>query len=647
MAATALFTFELSAKDYYVSKSGNDQNNGSFDSPFKTIAKASSVLKAGDVCLIMEGRYEEIIKPQNDGKKKKAITYKSYKGAKVVIDATETLDNWTIYKDGIFQAKKKLYADVPINNVLYHNNKVLDVARFPNNEDGDPFTFDAQRIENGSGSHFIMKDLPKIDMRGGYFCYLGAHSGTTWSREILSYGNGEIHHEGVDIKQWPYTPHNPTIYRNKNRGQLYLFGKLELLDYKNEWFYDAKNTTIYAKFDKDIAPKKGSVRVNARYTTAEINKNYITMDGLEFFGGSLLLNSKYTTIKNCKIINCSQGYTGLIGISAQSNTASVIVKGDNITMEDNLIEGGAANGIAIYPSKEKGIEGKNYKIHNNVLRYFNTIGIHANAIRSNGERTIITNNSIYSCGRDGVYTSGSYAEVAYNDMFDCVKINNDGGVFYTVGNDNMKHSKIHHNFVHDSYGPEYADGRAAGIYLDNDSKGYDVYNNVIWNVTWSALMFNWYNTDLNFYNNTIVDCGFSMGRWANKHTFERISVINNYSNVGIRDKMDCEPGHEHWIGDKFVNNIHEKGAYYPKYLNKDFTPSKNSPLINAGVKIKGITKGKKPDVGAYESGQKPWKAGASWAQDVFPKDFKYGQVRDAYGLEGQKESENDIFKNNQ
>ncbi len=274
-----------------------------------------------------------------------------------------------------------------------------------------------------------------------------------------------------------------------------------------------------------------------------------------------------------------------------------------------------ATAVSIASSKE----GCGYFIHNNVIRYFNTIGIHANGIRSGGEKTIIKNNTIYTCGRDAIVTSGVNSEICYNDLYDCMRINNDGGVYYTVGNDKLRKTKIHHNYVHDSKGPAYADGRAAGIYLDNNSKGFDVYNNVVWNVTWSAFMINWYNTDINFYNNTIWDCGSSMGRWAKGYTIERINVMNNLSNSVAKRDPKKEEEQPTWIGTSCDANFIVETSPFTAADKADFTIKGNSEIVDKGIIIKGFSegfKGKSPDAGAFEVGDKLWKVGASWADEV-------------------------------
>ena len=609
------------AETYYVAKNGNDNNIGSKKQPFKTLKKATTILKEGDICIIREGIYKETLVIETSGTASSPIIFKRYKDEKVVIDATENIDSWLKHKGNIFKSNFKLPLS-SVYNTLYFEKELINIARWPNNSDQDNFTFDGHKVDNGSANHFEITDIPDINLKGAFFCYLGAHSGTSWTREILDNTKNSITHKGVNIKQWPYTPHSPTIYRNHNRGQLYIFGKQELLDSENEWYYDEKNEIIYAMFPKGATPQKGNVCAAVRPSTIELKGNHIQIDGIDCFGGTIKVFGNNCSIKNGIFSNCSQSYEGLIGISAQSEYASIIIKASDIKIENNLIEYGASNGIALLSGNQK-----NLYVANNVIRYFNTIGIHANPIRSRAEKTILKNNTIYTCGRDGIYTSSQNCEIAYNDVYDCMRINNDGGVFYTVGGNDLKNTDIHHNWFHDSFGPSYADGRAAGIYLDNNSKGYNVYNNIISNITWGALYINWYNKDINFYHNTIWEAGSSMGRWANGHKMERIRLYNNYANKPSANKDEKSD----WIGTEFKGNLVIDQSPFINAAQNDFRLKENSALIDKGTVIKGFTKkDKTPDVGALQYKEKMFFVGATWANDVvedkIEKSTKRGEI---------------------
>ncbi|OGL43434.1 MAG: hypothetical protein A2W05_00380 [Candidatus Schekmanbacteria bacterium RBG_16_38_10] len=81
MLLTFAFASPLRATDYYVDqnhKSANDQNTGTIDQPWKTIAKANVTSVAGDTVFIKAGTYNTFIAPSNSGTSANRITYRNY-----------------------------------------------------------------------------------------------------------------------------------------------------------------------------------------------------------------------------------------------------------------------------------------------------------------------------------------------------------------------------------------------------------------------------------------------------------------------------------------------------------------------------------------------------------------------------------------
>ena len=85
----------VSAKEYHVSKKGNDANKGSASKPFKTISAAAAAAMPGDVITVGAGTYRARINPPRGGKSnKKRIVYRAAKGEKVVIKGSEVIKGW-------------------------------------------------------------------------------------------------------------------------------------------------------------------------------------------------------------------------------------------------------------------------------------------------------------------------------------------------------------------------------------------------------------------------------------------------------------------------------------------------------------------------------------------------------------------------
>ena len=589
------------ATDYYVAKTGNDDNPGTEAAPFQTIGKAAGLMVAGDVCYIKAGVYREVLDPANGGTAAAPITFTAFGDDEVVISATELITNWNIHSGAGWKATANM--NMGRQNMLYFNGEPMDWARWPNNEDQDPFTIDAMTVTGGAADRVDATSLPNADLAGGFIWYLGAHSGASWTQPISSVSGNSIRHDANDINRWPFNPHNPTVFRNGNRGRFFVFGTEDLLDHPREWhFRDNTNEVLFLP-PGDANPNQATMEYAVRSRTIFLNRPFIIVDGINTFGGMVNIKADNCTVRGGEIRHGYQSLDEMGNSDAQIGEGSVWVQASNIVIEDNLIEGGSMNGVSV-----QGWGGvHNIKIQGNEIREFNTVGNHSSPIRCRAPQSRLINNTIVGGGRDGIFIPADDCEVSYNDVSDCMRINNDGGLFYVVGNDDDKNTSIHHNWFHDSFGPEYADGRCAGIYLDNDSKGYDVHHNVVWNISWSAVQMNWAAWNNDIFNNTFWNTGGAMDQWLNGRVQLNNRVWNNYASSGM------------WIGQDIDFNLISGTDYFENIAENDFRPKATTPLVDAGRRIGGITTGyvgSAPDLGAYEVGGEFWIPGAPRAGGV-------------------------------
>lgn len=65
---------------YYISNSGSDTNPGTQSQPLQTINKCAEVSRAGNTCLILPGRYNEMVETKNAGSSGSLITFKAQGG---------------------------------------------------------------------------------------------------------------------------------------------------------------------------------------------------------------------------------------------------------------------------------------------------------------------------------------------------------------------------------------------------------------------------------------------------------------------------------------------------------------------------------------------------------------------------------------
>ncbi|MEM6773132.1 MAG: DUF1565 domain-containing protein, partial [Bacteroidota bacterium] len=143
-----LGTGQLYATDYHVAKTGNDNNDGSEASPFLTIGKAASIALAGDVVIIHEGTYEENLRPANSGTAGNPITFRANGEDRVILTAMQALSGWEADGNGIF--KTPVDWNLGQENFVMNGATAMDLARWPNNTDGNPFTLNSLRNDGGS-----------------------------------------------------------------------------------------------------------------------------------------------------------------------------------------------------------------------------------------------------------------------------------------------------------------------------------------------------------------------------------------------------------------------------------------------------------------------------------------------------------------
>jgi alpha-N-arabinofuranosidase len=104
LTALALATLGAGAREYHVSVSGDDGNNGSVGRPLKTISAAARLAQPGDVVTVHAGTYRERIAPPRGGtSNQKRIVYQAAEGEEVVIKGSEVVKGWQQVEHGTWK----------------------------------------------------------------------------------------------------------------------------------------------------------------------------------------------------------------------------------------------------------------------------------------------------------------------------------------------------------------------------------------------------------------------------------------------------------------------------------------------------------------------------------------------------------------
>ncbi|MDN5216927.1 right-handed parallel beta-helix repeat-containing protein [Fulvivirgaceae bacterium BMA12] len=86
---------KIGAKEYHVSKTGSDKNDGSASQPLQTISAAAEIANPGDTITVHAGIYRESVNPRRGGTSDlNRILYRAATGDKVIIKGSESVKNW-------------------------------------------------------------------------------------------------------------------------------------------------------------------------------------------------------------------------------------------------------------------------------------------------------------------------------------------------------------------------------------------------------------------------------------------------------------------------------------------------------------------------------------------------------------------------
>ncbi len=314
----------------------------------------------------------------------------------------------------------------------------------------------------------------------------------------------------------------------------YIENAYELIDTDKEWYLDESTNTVYFKSPENmdmnsvcvVAPRlENLVTVNStdnskiknlsfegitfQYSTwnlpsekglvdvqAGMFANYCIfktndMGVLRPSASIYVANTENFTMKNCTVENM-----GAAGIDLHFGTKNSLI-------QDNLIQNISGNGIIIgkfvvdentdihvvyNPEDESDICTDDRIVNNRVLHigtdYESSVGICAGYPRN----ILIANNEVAYAPYTGISVGFGWSN-ADNAMRDNRILNNeihhtsqilcDAGGIYTLSK--QPNSEMSGNYIHDIVLPEWADYGTSGIYMDEQTEGYTVKNNVLEN----------------------------------------------------------------------------------------------------------------------------------------------------------------------
>ncbi len=603
-------------ESYFVSPNGSDENPGTIDRPFKTVQKCAEIVQPGKICWLREGTYRETVKPAVSGTNKEPITFAAYENENVILSGTEIVADWTLDRDSIFRTNVSLpvnnYSDTGFfANQVFVNGEMMPEARFPNLDEKRDFLRPTLiggglKSEGGTAATIENSEIPALSE--------GWAGAKVWSNEWYTTRTGTI--TGGTAGKLTAQMSAPW---DRGGFWLYFFGKLELLDAEGEWFYDDSSQNLYLWSPDSKTPS--AVEVKQRNFAFDLSeRSYITVLNLNLFANTITTSDRSTGIVidgiRAKYVSHHMTLPPLpeterapdsdnaLFLASHANDTGIQLRGSGNTLKNSVIEWSSGNGVLL--------EGKNHQVTNNIIASTNYMVSYAAPVRINGNGHKITHNTITRAGRDAIswdwHTAGIDGrnnEIAYNDISQFGMLSTDLGAIYVCCHVNLEGGAIHHNWIRDTQAFSNAWG-TRGIYLDLESFNSTIHHNVVWNLIGGQDNYNLVAGSPRGYervfNNTFLGEVFTDGG--------SVDARNNIFAGSKSIVADRESNNLFIDTDvKFVQPPTEESKSLP-----DFSLKPDSPAVDAGVNIPGITddfKGDAPDIGAYEQGKPVWQAGST------------------------------------
>lgn len=586
----------LSATDYYVGPLGSDSSNGSSSNPFKTLKKAASVLKAGDICHIMSGIYRETLKPATSGTESSPITFLADQGEDVLISACDISENWSNYKEDVYSTD---WSDTVTQ--LFIDGIPANQARFPNGGTDlfSPATFEVSMDQTLAQSKAL--NHTQDFWKGGV---IWAMLGHRWVAQVAKIAASEPGKLTLSANTWT---------DNNGEGIAYITGVKSALDTAGEWHYE--NKKLYLQLSPSDRPVNHKIEIKTRKWVIDLSsKKHIRIKNIATFGGAIDMNqSTYCTLDNLVLkylshfVDIKSGGSSWLRHDWTNITYDGIgigIFGSNNCVKNSEIAWSAGDGVTLY--------GSDNLIDNCTIHDCNYSGADCNPVTAHGAGHVITRSTIYNGGRGLIGFSFTQSVIIkYNHCYKASLMNWDVGGIFSFGT-SAKGAVVAYNWVHDIIsGGDYKLGN--GIYIDNFCSDITVHHNVIWNCSYNAYNYSRPAKNIFFFNNTAFnapDVNYSYIPDTCTDTSSGNKMYNNLTSFSFGDFNALTK----------LNNLSISPLPLLDITNYDFRVSDDaSQVIDKGLIIESITDGftgDAPDIGAYENGGIFWKAGAGTSDTV-------------------------------
>lgn len=528
--------------ELFVSTTGDDNNPGTIDNPFKTIEGAQKAIrnlksttglpKGGITVQIRGGDYYYLnssvtFNEEDSGTKECPIIYKRYNDEKVSFNggvhidlskATPVSDKKLlerfVNKDAIpnirqINLKNQGYDLRPIAGTTYGNKDVNALALRNMSPllimDDEPLYLSRYPNKMTDGYHDYLKTGAVVTQGGGMesavFKYQEDRP-SKWdtNQDIWIYGwlqNEYTESQASVIVDAEEKTVTTTSFIStggcKTDKRFYFENVFEELDTKNEYYYDYDKGILYFCIDSKNPPKD----LELAYSDVPLMKfnhaSYITISGIDIKNtnndGIILIGGSDITIAYSEIKNIAGNGIGnysedeQIMWHYQPYTKDKPLACQRLYIVSNDIFNIGMSAVRDTSGNRYTLQSGELRIENNKIHNFSLLDrAYMQGISLNatvGAR--VAYNEIYDAPHFAI--SGTYAEtlIEFNNIYDVQKDTGDASFIYAGGRIDMPGNVVRYNYLHDM--PRHKSLSSAywayGIYIDNAHDGFEIYGNII------------------------------------------------------------------------------------------------------------------------------------------------------------------------
>lgn len=495
----------------FVSVLGSDKNDGSFESPFRTIEHAVDCLKnrAINTIIIRKGVY--VVDNEIELKNLANITIEAYGDEKVSIVGAKNLsfEKFTPVKDEVLKNKlpenaleynlkderisdygalfargfRRPYAPAPMELVI--DGEVMKTSCYPKKG----YFSVGEVVDPGAIS--VNTDSPDFSNRGGSFKFDDKKvSGWEYTDDILvsgylacGFADDTIPVKRIDTVHQIIELSSAVMYGVKsNHCTKYKFvNVLDELSEEKEYYIDRKNGKLYFIPPKNFNKKSSiCVTMTTKPLISLINTRNVTIQNItvmntrgigiymEQGAGNTLKN---ITIKNIGIVGIDIGkgvapdkeyrhhyYTGEpvskeLGSWHEHIYNDVLFNRDagiNHLVTNCVISDCGSGGISLGGGDRKTLISANNRVENCIIHDCNRLDKTYKAlINIDGVGNVISHCELYNASHSAIYLHGNEHLIEYNEVYNTCTETDDSGAFYMGADPSEQHNVIRFNYFHD------------------------------------------------------------------------------------------------------------------------------------------------------------------------------------------------------